>query len=75
LPGAEFMRPLVIGTRGSALALWQANYVRDALRKAHPHLDVQLRSIRTTGDENVESPGANSPLQGMFTKQIQQALL
>ncbi|NQU77039.1 MAG: hydroxymethylbilane synthase, partial [Planctomycetes bacterium] len=59
----------------SALALWQANYVRDALRKAHPHLDVQLRSIRTTGDENVESPGANSPLQGMFTKQIQQALL
>lgn len=71
------MDRLVIGTRGSPLAMWQARYVRSALRAAHPQLAVELKIIRTRGDRLLEAPlhhlgGAG---KGLFTREIETALL
>jgi hydroxymethylbilane synthase len=67
-------RPLVIGSRGSKLALWQAEQARERLRLLNPDLDVHLEIIKTTGDVK------NDPLsviggKGVFTKELEDALL
>jgi hydroxymethylbilane synthase len=67
--------PLRIGTRGSPLARWQAEHVAAALREAHPGLAVELREIRTHGDRDRNSPLATIGGAGLFTKEIQVALL
>ncbi len=66
---------LVIGTRGSALALWQANRVADLLRKAHPDLEVTLLIIRTAGDRFQEAQLTTLGGKEAFTKELQDALL
>lgn len=68
-------RTLRIGTRGSPLALWQARWVADRLREAHPGLDVELIEIRTRGDRDQNSPFAQMGGTGLFTKEIQRAVL
>jgi len=47
---------LRIGTRGSQLALFQANWVRDKLIQTHPHLNIHLIKIKTTGDKIQDVP-------------------
>ncbi len=69
------MRRIVIGTRGSELALWQANHIRDALLSRNDGLEVALEVIRTTGDEVLETPLHAILDKGLFTRQIEQALL
>jgi hydroxymethylbilane synthase len=69
------MNALRIGTRGSPLALWQANHVAGLLRAAHPQLAVELVEIQTTGDQVRDLPLAQIGGDGLFTKAIQQALL
>lgn len=68
-----------IGTRGSALARWQSEWVADRLRVAHPGLTVTLVEIRTRGDRDRNSPLAQiaggSSGTGLFTKEIQNALI
>lgn len=64
-----------IGTRGSPLALWQAHFVADRLREAHPGLVVELIEIQTTGDQVQGVPLASFGGEGVFTKAIQNALL
>ncbi len=69
---------LVIGTRGSPLALAQAHEVRDRLIAAHGELgadDVAIRVIRTTGDRITSRPLAALGGKGLFTKEIEEALL
>lgn len=61
-----------IGTRGSPLALWQANHVRDLLR---PWAEPVLVEIQTSGDRIRDLPLAQIGGQGVFTKEIQRALL
>src|SRR5436305_1656472 len=68
------MPALRIGTRGSPLARWQAEWVAAALRVAHPGLDVLLVEIRTQGDRDRNSPLAVIGGTGLFTKEIQRAL-
>lgn len=68
---------LRIGTRGSPLALKQANMVRDALTTAHG-LDasgIEIIAIRTSGDRIQDRPLAESGGKGLFTKEIEDALL
>jgi hydroxymethylbilane synthase len=65
---------LRIGTRGSRLALWQANWVADRLRAVHPGLAIDLVEIRTQGDRDRNSPLAAIGGMGLFTKEIQRAL-
>ena len=62
---------LVIGTRGSPLALWQARRARDALLAAEPGAAVELRTVTTSGDRT----GQPAPAKGMFTKELELALL
>ncbi|MCH8918118.1 MAG: hydroxymethylbilane synthase [Proteobacteria bacterium] len=65
---------LVIGTRGSPLALVQANMVRDLLAGAHPGLEVTLSVIKTSGDRFLDRPLAEIGGKGLFTKEIEEAL-
>jgi len=62
-----------IGTRGSALALWQAHWTEQELRRHN--FDVQIVEINTGGDKNRLRPIANLGSEGVFTKEIQRALL
>jgi len=63
---------LRIGSRGSQLALWQANYIADLLR-ANDHT-VEIEIIKTTGDRLQEVTFAQVGSKGMFTKEIEEAL-
>ena len=65
---------LVIATRGSALALWQANWVKSRLTEAHS-LEAEIRVIKTTGDKQPELLLTRSGTKGLFIKEIEEALL
>jgi hydroxymethylbilane synthase len=67
--------PLRIGTRGSRLALWQANYVAERLRAVAGAPPVELVVIQTAGDQVRDVPLAQIGGDGVFTKEIQRALL
>jgi hydroxymethylbilane synthase len=60
---------LVIATRGSKLALWQAHHVADRLREAHPGLTVDLLPIKTKGDKILDVPLAKVGGKGLFVKE------
>ncbi len=66
---------LTVGTRGSKLALWQAHQVIDLLRASHPEREFDLRVIRTSGDRNLEVALSQVGGKGLFTKELERALL
>jgi len=66
---------LRIGTRGSALAIAQTELVRDKLVAAHPGLEVELVRITTAGDKDVDRPLHQIGGKGVFTKELDDALL
>jgi hydroxymethylbilane synthase len=66
---------LRIGTRGSQLALWQANWVRQQLESRYPGLTVRIVTIKTTGDKILDVPLAKVGGKGLFVKEIESALL
>ncbi len=68
-------RKLVIATRESPLALWQAEYVRDALQRAHPGLQVELLGMTSRGDKLLDIPLAKVGGKGLFVKELETALL
>ena len=70
-------KPLILGTRGSDLALAQSNMVRNELLAAHPGLVVELKIITTTGDARTAMPLHEPTAEGagLFTKQLEEALL
>jgi hydroxymethylbilane synthase len=63
-----------IGTRGSALALWQANHVKARLEQTRPGLRVELVIIKTQGDKILDVPLAKVGGKGLFVKEIEEAL-
>src|SRR5438094_3633224 len=69
------VRTLRLGTRGSALALWQANWTKSQLEQRWPDLAVELVPIKTTGDKILDVPLAKLGGKGLFTKEIDEALL
>lgn len=66
---------LVIGTRGSKLALWQANYVAACLRTRYPEVEIVLKNMVTTGDRILDVPLAKIGGKGLFTKELEMAML
>lgn len=68
-------RTLRIGTRASALALWQANWVKKQLEMRYPDLEVTLTKIKTQGDKILDVPLAMVGGKGLFVKEIQEAML
>ncbi len=68
-------RPFLVGTRGSALAQWQTNYVLAALQRVAPQLRFETRVIQTTGDKDRTRSIAELGGLGVFTKELEDALL
>lgn len=66
-------KKIIIGSRGSELALWQANFITKELEKAGA--SVELKIIKTTGDKQQEERFSEMQGQGFFTKEIEDALL
>jgi len=66
---------LVIATRGSALALWQAEHVKARIAAVAPDVAVEFNVIKTSGDQILDVPLAKVGGKGLFVKEIEQALL
>ena len=66
---------LRIGSRGSRLALWQAEFVKGLIRRKFPGIKVEISVIRTTGDRLLDSPLSVIGGKGVFVKEIEEALL
>ncbi|PIQ89508.1 MAG: hydroxymethylbilane synthase [Candidatus Omnitrophica bacterium CG11_big_fil_rev_8_21_14_0_20_42_13] len=66
---------IVIGSRGSKLALAQTGLIRAALSKNFPQLKIDVRIIKTTGDKILDTPLAKIGDKGLFTKELEEALL
>lgn len=69
------MARLTIATRGSRLALWQAEHVKNRLMALEPGLEIELAVIRTRGDVILDVPLAQVGGKGLFVKEIEEALL
>jgi len=66
---------LRIATRKSALALWQANHITQALEAAHPGVEVELVGFTTSGDRWLSAPLSEVGGKGLFVKELEQAML
>lgn len=64
-----------IGTRGSKLALWQAEWVKSEIQSLHPEIEISLIKIKTTGDMILDVPLAKIGGKGLFVKEIEEAIL
>lgn len=68
-------KKLIIGTRSSKLALWQANYIAECIRNQYPEVEVSILHIMTTGDKILDVPLARIGGKGLFTKELEIAML
>jgi hydroxymethylbilane synthase len=66
---------IVLGTRGSALALTQTNHVRALLRRALSSVEVEIKIIKTTGDKKTTISLVQGETVGLFTKELEEALV
>ena len=64
-----------IGTRASKLALWQAEYVAAEIERHHPSYRTKLKKMTTKGDRILDAPLAKIGGKGLFTKELEQAML
>lgn len=71
----EEINRITIGTRGSKLALYQAEWVKSELQRLYPEIEVSLNKIKTTGDKILDVPLAKIGGKGLFVKEIEEALL
>ena len=69
------MKNIIIATRGSQLALWQAEHIKGRLAAARPDLNVELLVLKTRGDVILDVPLAKVGGKGLFVKEIEEALL
>ena len=68
------MNKLTIGSRGSKLALWQANAIRDMILEVYPDLEIQINIIKTQGDLNLDKPLQEIGGKTVFTTELETAL-
>ena len=64
------MNKIVIATRGSALAMWQSEHIKDLIEKKHG-VEVELVSMKTKGDVILDTPLAKIGGKGLFTKELE----
>lgn len=69
------MQQLIIGTRGSVLALWQANHIKERLQTQYPQMKVEIKIVKTKGDKILDVPLAKIGGKGLFTKELEELLL
>jgi len=68
-------RPLIIGSRGSLLAVRQSSIIKDELQQQHPNLSLSIKTIQTSGDRILDVPLHQIGGKGIFIKEIEEALL
>ncbi len=68
-------RRLRIGTRGSALALWQAHWVRDTIARTYPEVDIEIIEVTSHGDRDVTTDLTQLGTVGIFTQTLERRLL
>lgn len=68
-------KKFILGSRGSHLALWQAEWVKKQIEKLNPGIAIEIRKIVTTGDKFRGTNWAEMPNKGVFIKEIEEALL
>jgi hydroxymethylbilane synthase len=73
----DTVKTLILGTRGSKLALWQSNWMADRLRELRPNLEVELKIFTTQGDQVQDRPlhEVGTGEEGIFVRELEQALL
>ena len=69
------MSSIIIGSRGSSLALQQSHHIRNLLQSAHPHLGVEIKTIQSLGDNQQETALPEMGAKGLFTAEIESELL
>lgn len=69
------MRKFIIGSRGSDLALWQTNFTKARLEELFPGVELEIRIIKTKGDAVLDTALSKIGDKGLFTKEIETALL
>ncbi|HOS85195.1 MAG TPA: hydroxymethylbilane synthase, partial [Bacteroidales bacterium] len=69
------LKSILIGTRGSKLALWQSNIVKQAIEEKFPNISVRLEIIQTTGDKILDVALSKIGDKNLFTKEIEHAML
>ena len=69
------LEKITIGSRGSPLALWQANWIKSQLEELHSELEVEIKIIKTSGDIIQDVPLAKIGGKGLFVKEIEEAML
>lgn len=69
------LEKLTIGSRGSGLALWQANWIKTQLEELHTGLQVEIQIIKTSGDKIQDVPLTKIGGKGLFVKEIEEALI
>jgi hydroxymethylbilane synthase len=67
-------KKLVIASRESALAMWQAKHIQATLQALYPTCDVQILGMTTTGDQILDSPLSRIGGKGLFVKELETAL-
>jgi hydroxymethylbilane synthase len=74
MPNSSTPTKIVIATRESALALWQANFIRDQLMKLYPQTEFSILGMTTRGDQILEVSLSKIGGKGLFIKELEQAL-
>ncbi len=69
------MKKLIIATRESKLAMWQAEHIQERLQVAHPNLEVVINSMTSKGDQILDTPLAKIGGKGLFTKELETSML
>lgn len=69
------MKKIVIATRGSKLALWQTNHIKNLLERNFTNLKVDIEVFKTKGDKILDTPLALIGGKGLFTKELEDAML
>lgn len=68
-------RSIRIASRQSALALWQAEFIKKLLQTRHPHLAIEILGMSTKGDQILDIPLHKTSGKGLFVKELEEALL
>lgn len=71
---ASIPKKLVIASRESALAMWQARHIQNLLQTLYPHTEVSILGMTTTGDQILDTPLAKVGGKGLFVKELETAL-
>ena len=74
MPNSSIPKKIVIATRESALALWQANFIREQLAELYPQTEISIFGMTTRGDQILDTSLSKIGGKGLFIKELEQAL-